>query len=174
MEVRLEPEGDLGVPRMDFEGFFRARFASVARTAAIVARDAGTGQDVAQEAFVRAHVRWSDFESDEHASHFVYRVAVNLARSHLRKYLRVSLYGLRRWELDPVPDHAPARAEWIDLVEALGGIPGRQRACLALVDFVGMDSTAAARVLGISPTTVRAHLMRGRRTLRARLSSQED
>ena len=72
----------------EFETFFRETFDGVARAAALVARDLGIGQELAQEAFFRLYERWSEMQSEEHARRFAYRVTINLARSHLRKHLR--------------------------------------------------------------------------------------
>ena len=154
-----------------FEPFFRSTFVPVARAAALVARDAGVGQELAQEAFFRAHERWARFETEEHARRFAYRVAINLARSHLRKHVRVTLAGL-------VPVDRPSRLEttdaWISVVSALARLSPRQRAAVVLVDYVGMASPEAAKVLGVAPGTVRAHLMRGRAALRERLRDEEE
>lgn len=153
-------------PRMDFDPFFHANVEKVARAAALVTRDAGAGQDLAQEAFTRLLERWSDMRSDEHARNFVFKVAINLARSHLRKHRRVLLYGLRR-PSDPAASNPAGYSEdWLEMVEALETLSPRQRACVVLVDYVDMDSAGAARVLGVSADTVRVHLMRGRRALR--------
>ena len=68
-----------------FDELFRATFPRVARTAALVARNPQLGPDIAQEAFARLYERWDRMESPEHARNFVFRVAVNLAKSHLRR-----------------------------------------------------------------------------------------
>src|SRR5947207_3874068 len=78
----------------DFDTFFRETFVEVARAAALVARDPGVGQELAQEAFFRVYERWTQMESPEHARRFAFRVAINLARSHVRKHFRVALAGL--------------------------------------------------------------------------------
>lgn len=65
-----------------FDDFFRATFADVARSAALVARDLGTGQELAQEAFVRLLERWNAVEDEEHARRFVYRAA-STSRGHM-------------------------------------------------------------------------------------------
>jgi RNA polymerase sigma factor (sigma-70 family) len=153
-----------------FDDFFRSTFEPVARAAALVARDAGVGQELAQEAFFRMYERWSTFESGEHARRFAYRVAINLARSHLRKHLRVTLAGL-----DPVRDRSqPAETNdaWLSIVSSLAQLSPRQRAAVVLVDYVGMESVEAAEVLGVSAATVRAHLMRGRTALRERIGEE--
>jgi RNA polymerase sigma factor (sigma-70 family) len=172
MVADLEEPGAVVLP--EFDGFFRETFASVARAAALVTRDAGVGQELAQEAFFRLHERWARMQSAEHARRFAYRVAINLARSHVRKYVRVTLAGL-----DPggrVADDARSSDEWLEIRSALAGLSARQRAAVVLVDYVGMGALEAGEVLSISAGTVRAHLMRGRRALRRRLDhlSQED
>jgi DNA-directed RNA polymerase specialized sigma24 family protein len=92
--VELQAEAAITHALEDFDGFYRDTFGSVARAAALVARDPGTGQELAQEAFFRLYERRDRFETIEHARRFAYRVAINLARSHLRKHLRVRLSGL--------------------------------------------------------------------------------
>jgi RNA polymerase sigma factor (sigma-70 family) len=155
--------------RMGFDAFFHASFAGVARTAALVARDPAAGPDLAQEAFTRVLERWADMESNDHARNFVYKVAINLARSHVRKHGRVFLYGLRgRVEVASTSGIDAADA-WFEMSEALGALSPRQRACVILVDYADMDAAGAADILGMSAATVRVHLMRGRRALQERL-----
>jgi RNA polymerase sigma factor (sigma-70 family) len=153
----------------DFDSFFRAHFGRVARAGALVARDPGTGQDLAQEAFARLFERWASMASEDHARNFVYKVAINLARSHLRKHLRVSLMGLWRSDEPGSVDPATRSDDWLQVADALGTLSPRQRACVVLVDYADMDAAGAARVLGTRAGTVRVHLMRGRRALRERL-----
>jgi RNA polymerase sigma factor (sigma-70 family) len=148
---------------------FRAHFPGVARAAALVARDPGTGQELAQEAFARLFARWEQMESVDHARNFVYRVAINLARSHVRKHLRVTLAGFAAGSHASVPDPTETTAAWLEVADALGVLSPRQRACVVLVDYADMDAATVARVLGMGPGTVRVHLSRGRRTLRERL-----
>ena len=159
--------------RMDFDPFFHAHFEKVARAAALVTRDASAGQDLAQEAFMRLLERWGTMESDEHARNFAFKVAVNLARSHLRKHGRLSLYGLRSPDAPGASSPMGPSDAWLEMADALGALSPRQRACVVLVDYVDMDSAAAAAVLGMSAGTVRVHLMRGRRALREALGMRQ-
>ena len=167
--LALGVDGGKVETRTDFAAFFTTHFAPVARAAALVARDPGTGQELAQEAFARLFERWSDMASEEHARNFAYKVAINLARSHLRKHLRVSLAGLRRADEPAGADVASRSDDWFQVADALRSLSPRQRACVVLVDYVDMDAAGAARVLGMGAGTVRVHLMRGRRALRERL-----
>jgi RNA polymerase sigma factor (sigma-70 family) len=169
VEVRTErPDG--AAESVDFDSFFREHFPGVARAAALVTRDVWAGQDLAQEAFVRLHPRWREMESLEHARNFLYRVAINLGRSHLRRHLRLRLFGLSAGEeIDPAPDPSARTLDWLQVSEALAELSSRQRACVVLVDYVDMDPAAAGSILGIRAETVRVHVMRGRRALKERL-----
>jgi RNA polymerase sigma factor (sigma-70 family) len=169
MDIDTRERGAALLP--DFDTFFRETFVAVARAAALVARDPGVGQDLAQEAFFRLYERWPRMESAEHARRFAFRVAINLARSHLRKYLRVTLAGLepRRKGFEQIAQVD----QWLEIRAALSGLSPRRRAAVVLIDYVGMDAGETGDVLGISAGTVRAHLMRGRRDMRKRLGLAE-
>src|SRR5436190_14952836 len=168
MDVDMrEPETALP----DFDTFFRETFATVARSAALVARDAGAGQDAAQEAFFRLYERWPRIESRERGRRFAFRVGINLARSHVRKVVRVTRAGLRLGGEASQQGGGPD--DWLALREALAGLSPRRRGVAVLVDYVGMDAAEAGATLGISAGTVRAHLMRARRDLRTRLGLGE-
>src|SRR5919201_2851693 len=132
----------------DFDAFFRVTFGAVARAAALVARDPGVGQELAQEAFFRLYERWPRIQSAEHARRFAFRVAINLARSHLRKHLRVALAGLEPRAAGPDP--VTRADEWLSIRSALEGLTPRRRAAVVLVDYVGMDAAETGEVLGIS------------------------
>ena len=166
MELEAHLRATAHAQPADFDRFFREHFPGVARAAALVARDVGTGQDAAQESFARLYARWRDMASEEHARNFAYRVAINVARSHLRKHRHVLPFGLVRSGGATTPDPADLSAAWLDVVGALGGLTPRQRACVALVDYADLDAAAAGRILGMGTATVRVHLMRGRRALR--------
>jgi RNA polymerase sigma-70 factor, ECF subfamily len=151
-----------------FEDFFRSHLEKVARAAALVTGDPTSGQDSAQEAFLRLYERWDAMGSDAHARNFVFKVALNLARSQRRAHLRIVRSGLHH------ADHVPSlentmREEWHEVARALATLPARQRACVVLIDYADMDSEGAGRALGIRPATVRVHLMRGRKALRTHL-----
>jgi RNA polymerase sigma factor (sigma-70 family) len=154
-----------------FDTLFTETFVEVARAAALVVRDPGVGQELAQEAFFRLYERWSQMESPEHARRFAFRVAINLARSHLRKHLRVTLAGL-----EPRGDrlaHSSQMEEWLAIRTALSDLSPRRRAVVVLIDYIGMDAAEVGDVLGVTAGTVRAHLMRGRRDMRKELGLDE-
>lgn len=162
------PEREAADVRTAFEPFFRANFAKVAKTAALIAGDAGSGQDLAQEAFLSLYESWDGLTSEEHARNFVYKVAINRARSSLRRIRRLVPLGPDHAEQVPAPNVEPS-GERLDVIGALARLPHRQRACVVLVDLEDMDSVTVGLLLGISANTVRVHLMRGRTALRGML-----
>jgi RNA polymerase sigma-70 factor (ECF subfamily) len=155
----------------DFDRFFRQQFPIVARTVALVVHDFETGQDVAQESFARLYVRWERMESQEHARNFVFKVAITMARSHLRRQRRQLAARLEGPGRTALVDEAARAADRVTLAAALGGLSGRQRVCLALVDYAELEVRTVARLLRIRSSTVRVHLSRGRRALAQALES---
>lgn len=164
--MAMTPEAPAAVP-LDFDGFFRDRFPQVARAATLIARDPALGAEIAQESFARAFERWDRLASEEHARNFVFRVAVNLARSHVRRRL-ASPFGLRGPETSAA-DPSVQTTDRLLVFEALRHVSPKQRTAVVLVDYADMDAATAGQVMGIGEGTVRVHLMRGRRALRERL-----
>jgi RNA polymerase sigma-70 factor (ECF subfamily) len=171
--MELRAAEDMALPlSLDFDGCFRDLFPGVARAAALVARDHNLGPDIAQEAFARLYERWDRIESHDHARNFAYRVAVNLARSHLRRRIAAP-FGLSGPE-GVVRDSTGSSAAWLDAVAALADLSPKQRSCVVLVDYADLDAASVSAVLGMAEATVRVHLLRGRRALRARLDLPEE
>jgi RNA polymerase sigma-70 factor, ECF subfamily len=156
---------------LSFEDAFRSYHPVVSRTAGLVAHDPQLGSDIAQEAFVRLYERWDRMTSLEHARNFALRVAVNLARSHLRRRIAAP-FGLHGPEVR-VPDATDATDAWLLVSSALAALPASQRAAVVLVDYADLDAASAGKILGIQEGTVRVHVMRGRRALRLALSMAE-
>jgi RNA polymerase sigma factor (sigma-70 family) len=159
------------VPVESFDEFFHDWFPPLARAMALIVRDLGDGNKIAQEGFIRLYRNWSRMSSIDHARNFVFRASINLARSHLRKRRPLKLIGLGRTQLfGSVADGSETSNERILLAEVLAGLSRRQRECIVLVDYLGHDADSAARILGLASPTVRVHLARGRAQLRKQLS----
>jgi RNA polymerase sigma-70 factor (ECF subfamily) len=60
-----------------------------------------------------------------------------------------------------------------DLADAISSLSVRLRETFMLVDWLGMDSDEASRILRIAPSSVRSRVHRARRELRARLILEE-
>jgi RNA polymerase sigma-70 factor (ECF subfamily) len=126
--------------------------------------DLDLAREIGQEAMTRTLEAWDRIEGDEHALRFTLRVGGNLAKTHWRRLRRTELAGLSFQE-DALAEQMPDVEDRIVLEAALRTLSGRQRASLALVDYIGLDVAAAADILRIPASTVRVHLTRGRRRL---------
>ena len=128
----------------------------------------GGRRHVAEDAMAEAFAR-----AIEHANGireplpWIYRTAFRLASRELQRERR------------PHPDVAPDPVTGIDpvnvqeILSALRQLSPHQRAAVILHDEEGFTGPEVGRLLGMSAATVRVHLFRGRRRLRALLSTEE-
>lgn len=147
-----------------FDRFFADEYQRLARALFIVAGDPVEAEDLAQEAMVRVLERWDRVASFESPIGYLYRTALNLHRSRLR---RVSLGLVRRARSVPRLDPIAAADDRDELARMLMVLPAGQREALALVEWLGMSAEDASHVLGIAPVSVRVRLSRAKTTLRA-------
>jgi RNA polymerase sigma factor (sigma-70 family) len=144
--------------------FFRREFPRIARSLALIAGDPLTGADLAQESFARALERWGSYSSEEHARRSILRIGTNRARSNWRKERRVTSASL-----DPAVGSEAGGgidvADRLAIRNALAALSPRQRACVTLVDYLGLEPSEVGTILRIPASTVRVHLTRGRRNL---------
>jgi RNA polymerase sigma factor (sigma-70 family) len=155
---------DVGDP-LDFEEFYRTEFPGLVRSMFLLVPDVEEAQELAQEAMVRVYERWDKVSVMESPGGYLYRVATNLNRRRIRS-LAVRARGLLTLGVAPHGEMDPARG---DLSDAISSLSVRLREAFMLVDWFGMSSEEAARILHIAPASVRSRVHRARRVLRARL-----
>jgi RNA polymerase sigma-70 factor (ECF subfamily) len=129
---------------------------------------AGGRRQVAEDAVAEAFARAIE-HADEIRSPlpWLYRTAFRLAVRELQRERR-----LPPALPDPVPGIDPGEVQ--DVVRALGELSTNQRAAILLHDEEGFTGPEVGRLLGMSAATVRVHLFRGRRRLRALLGTEEE
>lgn len=154
-----------------FAGFFEAEYRRLARALYLVVGDPEEAEDVAQEAMVRVCERWDRVHGLEDPIGYLYRTALNLHRSRLR---RLAVRARRLIERPTSPDPALEAEAQDSLDRALASLPDGQRAAVVLVGWVGLSAEDAGRVLGIEPVSVRVRLSRARAALREALGERDD
>ena len=154
----------------DFAAFYHATYARLVVQLFAVTGNVHDAEDVAQEAFARACVRWHRVRAYDVPVAWVRRVAFNLAiqgRRRARRAVRL------RDRLDP-PGHAPALSvEHVVLVEALGKLPLRHRQVLVLHYLADLPVEQIARELGIAVGTAKSRLSRAREALAVQFANGE-
>ncbi len=132
--------------------------------------DEQTARDLSQEAFLRAWQHFDKLQTYDHPSAWLFRVATNLALSHLRR--RVSPVGSAKLLGD---DDGPARSDPAmrfverDLIEQiLLELPPKQRAALVLREVYGLSCSEVGQALSMSRDAVKMSLWRAREQFRIR------
>ncbi len=137
-------------------------------------------QDVAQAAFIQAYQKLDGFRGEAAFYTWLYRIAINLALSFLRRQRQqtVSTDALRESSGTEPPDLRPdnqplstlIRDEHSQLVrQTLEELPDEFRTVLVLKEFEGLRYDAIASLLECPIGTVRSRIHRGRIELARRL-----
>jgi DNA-directed RNA polymerase specialized sigma24 family protein len=153
----------------DYAAFFRREVAGlVALATAIAGPD--RGEELAQEALLRAHREWQRIARYDKPGAWVRRVTINLAASDRRRRgaeARAMQRVATRRQL-PVPP--PEVDGFWALVRTL---PHRQAAAVALHYLDDLSIAEMADALGCAEGTAKAHLHKARASLALHLRSQE-
>jgi RNA polymerase sigma-70 factor (ECF subfamily) len=154
-----------------FEEFYTATVGRLLGQLFPVTGDLHEAEEVVQEAFARASIRWSRIRDYDVPEAWVRRVAMNLAADrHRRRHRQVA--ALHR--AGPPPSVPPVSVEALALVHALGTLPIRHRQAIVLHYLVDLPVEEVAATLGTSAGTVKSWLARGRRELAGRLGEPEE
>jgi RNA polymerase sigma-70 factor (ECF subfamily) len=116
--------------------------------------DVGAGEDLAQEALIRACARWRRASRLDNPEAWTYRVAINLARSrHRRREAERRAHA----RASAVPVATEDRvADAIAVRDAIATLPERMRAALVLRYFADLPVDAVAEILDCAPGTVKS------------------
>ena len=130
------------------------------------------GHDLAQETFLRAWKGLPGLQSDLHFKAWLYRIATNVANSHLRherliRWLPWMANDSDTHERDFSIEGPEERIGEIECVEkTLRYLSPQCRACLLLQLVGGFSQHEVANLLGISEKSVGAYVSRGREQFR--------
>ncbi len=153
----------------------RAGHALVERKYAMIERFflnkiAGGAEDLVQDTFLACVKNADRVENDRYFDTYLFSIAYNMLRQHLRKRYRqghhIELEDECLVDLDPSPSQIIARGQQHrHLVEALRSIPIASQVLLELFYWENLSSDEIARILGIPSGTVRGRLGRARKAL---------
>ena len=151
--------------RDEFVEFYETNKDSCLRAVAASGVDPHLAEELIAEAFTRAWKSWAKVSRHPAPAAWVVRTAVNTRVSWWRRRRReVALAG------HDLASAGPPRASIETAVMvALGRLPARQREVITLRLLLDLDTDTTAKVLGIAPGTVTAHLSRAISALRAQL-----
>ena len=153
-----------------FVGAHRQRAVSLAWR--LCGGDRAAAEDVAQDAFLRAHRALPRFRADASLATWFYRILVRQAHNHRRWRRLARLFS--DTPVEELPDPRGAAAPDVALqrriAAALDRLSRGQREAFVLVHLEEFTVAEAAETLGKAPGTVKSHLHRALTALRVQLA----
>jgi RNA polymerase sigma-70 factor (sigma-E family) len=144
---------------------YEATALALIRLAYVILGDQHAAEDVVQEAFCNLFRRWDQLPHTEGLEYYVRASVVNACRSALR---RREVRGRRVLYELPAPSAEAAAlggVERDDLIRAVNLLPTRQRETLVLRYYLDLPDEEIAKLMGVSPSTVRSAAHRALNTL---------
>lgn len=152
-------------------------------TAVSVLRDSTEAEDAAQEAMIKAYRGLASFRGDAKFSTWLTTIALNEARSRLRKSGRVKVESLDDTEQErdytpflvadwrEIPSETLEREELAQHIQsAIEGLPPSYREVFLLRDKEEMSIEEIAQALGVTANLVKVRLFRARMMLQKQLA----
>src|ERR1043165_4309575 len=160
--------------REDFDRLAFAHFRELRRVALRVCEDRETADDLVQETYLRAWRSFDKFEPGTNCRGWLFRIFFNVRSEYRKSQARQPLV----FSLDYVKESTlPSQGNtWLDVTleeikRAFSELPEPFRIAVLLSDIEGMKYREIAETLNIPVGTVMSRLSRGRRLLRAKLTT---
>jgi len=149
----------------EFTDAVSPHYAGLVRRLTLVVADRESGQDLAQEAYLRAFRAWDRFDGRDVRA-WLYTIGLRLAFNERSRRLRFTALFGQRTEQEPWVDaHDP------ELGEALRGMRRERRAALLLNAVDGYTQAEIAVILAVPAGTVASWISRAKAQLREALTN---
>ena len=151
----------------------------VLQTIYLMTHDREASEEVAQEVFIRAYRKLHQFRGGSRPSTWLYRIAVNMARNHLRRrrevvaereFLETAAGPSNEFRPDNTVEEAEEKNR---IIEEVSGLPLELRTVVSLYYLDELSVEKTAEVLRIPAGTVKSRLSRARRKLRSALTGED-
>lgn len=154
-----------------FEAFYQLEYDACVRLAYVLSGSRWGAEDIAQEAFIAAHRRWSVIGTYDKPGAWVRRVISNKSVSWYRRRFAEgrALLKMATRRFYELPDLDRTSEEVWNAVRRL---PRRQAQVVALTYLDELSLSEIGELLGVAVPTVGTHLTRGREAL-ARMLTPE-
>jgi RNA polymerase sigma-70 factor (ECF subfamily) len=162
----------------EFDSLVRANQRRIYRIIFLHVRDTDAADTLTQECFLRAYQQCRSFRGESSLATWLIRIAVNLARDHVRNRRLAFWRRLIRGETRPDPGLSGsltpervllAREDVAAIWAAVERLPSRQKSVFLLRFAEDLSIGEIAHSLALRPGTVKSHLSRALSTVRTRL-----
>jgi len=162
----------LGGDAQAFEVLMARHYDRISRLAWRIVGDRTAAMEIAQETFVRAYRALPRFRGTATFGSWLYRIAVNLCFTHLRRRPGVSLpldaIASESAAADPASSFEAQRRR-TTVRAAVDALPPHYRIVIVLSSVEGLSYEEIARLLGIPLGTVKSRISTAKQMLRERL-----
>jgi RNA polymerase sigma-70 factor (sigma-E family) len=149
------------------EELYATHYRRLVRLSVLLVHDPETAEEVVQDSFVAMHGRWRTLRQPDQGLAYLRQTVVNRSRSVLRHRGVQAAYSPPAAADRPGADEdAVASERRARVLDALRGLPERQREVLALRYYLDLSEADIAETLGISRGAVKSHAWRGVQALK--------
>ncbi len=166
----------------DIDALIRSYRPKVFRLVTFSVADRDAAESITQDCFLKAHLTRNQFRGDCSISTWLMRIAFNLIRDHTKsqKFRFWKNAAARAVDAQEISQHLPSPAssaetrliakEQVNKVfQSLQELSEKQRSIFVMRFIEEMDLPEVAEVTGMSLPTIKTHLYRAVKTIRARL-----
>jgi RNA polymerase sigma-70 factor (ECF subfamily) len=133
-------------------------------------RDADEAEDIAHEAFIEAYVHLDRYNTQYRFSTWLYKIATNLALTHLRKRRDIRM---DEDELDRIISDLPGAEDlafYQEIHDAVEALPLRYRTVVSMYYWQGKSYGEIAAHMGTSVGSIKGWMSRAKKQLKEVLS----
>lgn len=152
---------------LDFDAFCVEAHQPLVAAVSLYCGSLETAEDAVQEALARACLRWRTVGRHANPAGWVYRVATNLTKSHLRRLTMRRRVEPRTWSSSVHYDADAGDA--VAVREALRALKSRTRTAIVLRYYLGYSVAETASAMRMPPNTVKTLVRRGLADMQQRL-----
>ena len=162
MEEKEQQAGEDRQP-IEFDDFYRQHRDRLYRALVLTTREPDIAVEAVDEAMTRASERWDVVGTYDNPAGWVYRVALNWARSFFRRRRRIAI---------EVPEIAWDKLPDPDVNDAVAALPYKHRSVIVARYYLDWSTPQIAEGLDLPLGTVKSRLHRALATLERELGGE--
>jgi len=158
----------------DLAEFCRVEYRRLVGLLSLYCRDRHLAEELAQDALVRVVSHWDTVRTLNAPSAWTYRVAINLANSHLRRLLAERRASKRLMAGAVTVQSDPDTPTAVAVRDAVSALPKRQRAVIVLRFFADLSVREVSELLSMPEGTVKTLTAAGLARLRTAMHDRQE
>lgn len=140
----------------------------IARTCYIYLKDWALAEDAVQEVFIKAYKHMSEFRKESSEKTWLTSIAINICKNYVRtSWFRKVQIGIEKIETrNTLEDELINQINQSELLKQVMDLPIKYREVILLYYYQDFKINEIAEILGISESSIKMRLNRGRKKLK--------